>query len=192
MNLFKTTICFVSLTLLASFAHATKCGEVIYNKHGKLRKYEVIPLDISEGIKKHGVSSTSGATTETSTASVDPGVSTGVSDSQTQSVSTKGDCKWGGFFGSADRRDFEGYVEQNMNEIKNQMSVGQGGHIEMLAAFAGCSQTDALGHKLQQNMKSFVDLNNQDSKIFVERVQNMISTDSQLANQCQSGVLASN
>lgn len=192
MNCTRTVIALALFLFLAPLAHATKCGEVIYNKHGKLRKYNALPLDLSEAWKKYGSSSTANATTETSTASVDPGVSTGVSDSNTQSVSTQGDCKWGGFFGSADRRDFQNYVEQNMNEIKNQMAVGQGGHLEILATFAGCSQAKAFGHGLQKNMNRFVDLSDDESHAFVERIQEVISADTQLSNQCGARPLANN
>jgi hypothetical protein len=181
-----------SISIMASMAQATKCGQVVYNKHGMLRKYEVLPLDISEGLKKHGVSSTSPGTTETTTASVDPGVTTGTSDSQTQSTSTKGDCKWGGFFGAAERQDLEHYVEQNLNQIKNQMAVGQGGHIEMLASYSNCNQAKIFGQALQKNMNKFIDFNEKDSKAFVDQIQELISTDDNLSLQCQSVPLAKN
>lgn len=186
----NTVLAFVMFIFLTPFANATKCGEVVYNKHGKLRKYNVLPLDLSEAWKKYGSSSTSNATTETSTASVDPGVSTGASDSQTQSLSTKGDCKWGGFFGNADRRDFQNYVEQNMNEIKNQIALGEGGHLEILAAFSGCSQAKVLGRSLQKNMRQFVDLGEQQASDFVDRVRTIIVSNPQLSEQCSSLALA--
>ncbi len=192
LNLIKLLGGFIIFTFIAPLAHATKCGQVVYNKHGMLRKYEVLPLDLSEAIKKHGVSSTSSATTETSTASVDPGVTTGASDSQTQSVSTKGDCIWGGFFGAVDREDFEKYVEQNMPEIKNQIALGQGGHIEILAAFGDSRQPKALGQTLQKNMKYFVDFTDNESKAFVQRFQDLILKDSQLSIQCKSASFARN
>lgn len=192
MNASKRFLGCALLILVAPLAHATKCGQVVYNKHGMLRKYEVLPLNLTEAVKKHGVSSTSGATTEGSTASTDPGVSTGASDSQTQSTSTKGDCKWGGLFGFNDQQDFKNYVQQNMNEIKNQISAAQGGHIEVLAAFSSCKQAATLGRALQKNMDLFVDLSTKDSAVFVERIQNMISKDVSLSNQCQSTSVARN
>lgn len=192
MKLFKPAVLVMSISVLAPFAQATKCGEVIYNKHGMWRKYNYLPLDLSELIKKHGsISWTSPATTETSTASTDPGVSTGVSDSQTQSVSTRGECKWGGFFGVTDREDFEKYVEQNMNEIKTQMSMGQGGHLEVIAGFMGCSQAAVIGPVMQKNMNQFVDFNSQDAKMFVDRLGKVLSTETSLANQCQASPVAS-
>lgn len=191
MKLQTTGLCLTFMIILsAPFAYATKCGQLIYNKHGMFRKYDYLPLNLSEAFKKHGFSSTSGATTESSTASTDPGVSTGVSDSQTQSLSTKGDCKWGGFFSAADRQDFEKYVEQNMHEIKNQISLGQGGHIETIAAFSECNQPKVLGQALQKNMERFVELGDQDSKIFIERIQDTISSDQGVSNQCRAFPLA--
>jgi hypothetical protein len=190
MSFHKSLFAVAFITLLSPLAQATKCGQVVYNKHGMLRKYEVLPLDLSESWKKHGISSTSGATTESSTASSDPGVSTGGSDSQTQSTFTKGDCKWWGIFSQLSNRDYQNYVEQNFNEINSQIAVGQGGHIEMLSLIVDCAPTANLGQSLQKNMSQFVDLTENDSQVFLERVRGVINTNSQLSKLCQARSVA--
>ncbi len=192
MNLKKLAISFTLITLLTPFARATKCGQVVYNKHGMWKKYKYLPLDLSELTKAHGsISWTSPATTETSTASVDPGVTTGASDSQMQSTSTKGDCKWGGFFGAAESEDFEKYVEQNINEIKTQMAVGHGGHLEVISGFLGCSQNVFIGPTMQKNMSQFVDFQSQDAKHFIEKMHEVVSSEETLSHQCPAVPIAS-
>lgn len=152
-SIFSTGI----IIFFAQFAAATQCGDLIYNKNGKFRKYEYVNNTGIENTKKHGSSTTVQVTTEGSTASVDPGVSTGVSQSHSQSTSTRGECKWGGFFVS--HNDYKEYLAQNMHEIKNQMAKGQGGHLEILASAFTCDESGkkALSKVLQKNFGEFVD-----------------------------------
>lgn len=163
-----------AILLVVQVASATACGDFIYNKNGKFRKYEYMNNTGMENTKKHGYSSTSAATTEGSTASTDPGVSTGVSQSHLQSTSTRGECKWGGLFAS--KEEYSDYLAQNMYEIKNEMSLGQGGHLEILAAAFTCTKNDkkALSHILQKNFEIFVEYEPNQSKEFADSLKLVI------------------
>ena len=176
------------LTIVASSAHATKCGEYIYNKQGLLRKYEYLPLDISESTKKHGsMSSSWGASTESSTASSDPGVTTGQWNSSSQAVSSYGDCKlpmpW------ASRVEFQRYIAQNLNEIKREMALGKGGHLEMLATGFGChgAGKDVFQKAAQRNLDKFVDFTADQAGGFAASLDEMVTQDASIASLCTLG-----
>lgn len=169
-----SAIFFTGITLLfTQMASATACGDFIY-KHGTFKKYEYMNNTGIENTKKHGYSSTSAATTESSTASVDPGVSTGVTQSHSQSTSTQGECKWGGFFAS--KEEYKDYLAQNMFEIKQEMSLGQGGHLEILASAFGCAKQDKenLSLVLQKNFESFVDYEPNQSNEFANSIKMVV------------------
>ena len=169
-----SVIFFTGFVLLASQAAlATACGNMIYG-NGKFRKYEYLNNTASENTKKHGSSTTSAATTEGSTASSDPGVTTGVSQSYQQSTSSKGECRLSNLFASTE--DYNDYLAQNMHEIKNEMSLGQGGHLEILAAAFHCSAAGkaALSQVLQKNFERFVTYEPPQSKEFAASLKTVI------------------
>lgn len=164
----STALVFVVISLLISqVASATACGDFIY-KHGKFRKYEYMNNTASENTKKHGSSTTSAATTEGSTASSDPGVSTGVSESHQQSSSSKGECKLTNLFAS--KEEFKEYLAQNTYEIKHEISLGKGGHLEIIAAAFSCTEPgkEALSKILQKNFENFVDYEPAQSQEFAD------------------------
>ena len=163
------------IILISSAAYASPCGELIYNKHGKLRKYEILNLTIFENTKKNGTSTTTGGTTETTTASSDPGVSTGGSVSWGQSLSTRGACKWGGLFSSQDR--YFDYIAQNMEIIKKEMALGQGGHLEVLASVhhCGADEKSAFPKTMQNQLGRFIHYNPNQSQQFEATLQSVVS-----------------
>lgn len=178
--LFFFSICF----LFIQQSMATPCGELVYNKHGKFRKYEYVPNTATENTKKHGYSTTSGVSTEGSTASSDPGVSTGVTQSNQQSTSTKGECKWGGLFASRD--EYKEYLAQNISEIKNEMALASGGHLEILASAFDCNQEgrQKLPKLLQKNFSRFVSLEAPQSTEFAASIKQVVDFD--LSQSCTS------
>ncbi len=162
-----------AILILGQSSLATPCGDLIY-KNGKLRKYEYVNNSGIENTKKHGSSTTAGVTTEGSTASVDPGVSTGVTASNGQSTSTQGECKWAGFF--ATNTEYNDYLNQNLIAIKNEISLGRGGHLEILASAMSCSQKGRLQLPavLQKNFELFVDFNPQQSAEFATALNQVV------------------
>ena len=170
---------FCGLTLLFFFteAFATPCGELIYNKNGWLRKYEVLPLTLGEAFKKHGSSSSSKGTIESTTASVDLGVSTGGSVSWGQSLSTRGECKWAGLFASAET--YHRYLAQNLDEIKKEMALGGGGHLELLASAHDCRDSAHAGfaRAMQRHLPEFIDYSPEQAAKFGDQILQVISQD---------------
>lgn len=172
----KVSRVFLAATLLisAQMAAANPCGDMIYNKNGKFRKYEYMNNTGLENTKKHGSSTTFQHSTEGSTASVDPGVSTGVSSSSMQTTSTNGECKWMGYY--ANYSEYKDYLAQNMHEIKNEMAKGQGGHLEVLASAFTCGENGkkSLSGVLQKNFSKFVDLEPTQSTEFANSLKQVV------------------
>jgi hypothetical protein len=142
---------FMSTLFLSQFSFASKCGEEIYNKRGMLTKYEYLNLTITEQTKKHGTSTSSAISTESSTAALDPGVTTGFSSGLKQSLSTNGPCKWFGLmvYIGHHRKEF---IAQNMDILKNEMAKGQGEMLEMLVHSYFCPQLkEKNAQKMIQN-----------------------------------------
>lgn len=164
MELGMRIVNFLSLVLVSVFvnsAYADKCGEFVYNKKGMLRKYEYLNLHLTENTKKHGSSSsTFGITTESTTASSDPGVYTGQVIGSSQSLSSWGECKFNptalmDLFGS--REEYKDYIAQNLEEVKKQMAQGDGGHLHTLAAAHHC-EAPAFGIAAKASLVNIVDL----------------------------------
>lgn len=178
----KVSRVFLSATVLvlAQIAAATPCGDFIYNKNGKFRKYQYMNNTGIENTKKHGSSTTFQHSTEGSTASVDPGVSTGVSSSSMQTSSTYGECKWMGYY--ANYSEYKDYLAQNMHEIKNEMAKGQGGHLEVLASAFTCGEDGrkGLSSVLQKNFDKFVDLQPTQSAEFANSLKQVVEANPNL------------
>lgn len=179
-------VCAMLLFFVNGVAHADlyKCAQMVY-KDGMLKKYEYKGNTWGANTKKHGVfSSTTGSTTETTTASVDPGVSTKQLLSTTQFSSSWGECAAIDYEITQEFRS--NYIKQNIAEIKKQISVGDGYHLASLAFLSGCKQVDRTGwiDTLQKNFEPLYDANNETQ--FDHQLQMMIHSDTTLASQCKS------
>lgn len=181
-------IIFVSL-FFGFHAHATKCGEFIYNKYGMYRHYEWLPNTASENTKKNGLAmSTIKPSTETSTASSDPGVSTGTSTASTQSWSSYGDCSfWGQIKDSMKASYRHIYIEENLDGIKKQAALGTGGgHMDSIALMSNCSMQagSRLGALLQKNYATICDYDPAHSTALVDYIDTLIKDDPELKDEC--------
>ncbi len=179
--------------LTTSTVLANPCGELIYNKYGKLRKYHYNNHTLSENIKEHGVfsgstSSSSSTSTEGTTGALDPGVTTGEYYSVAGSTSTQGECRW---FGLAlnTPEGMNQYVAQNMPEIKVDMAKGNGGHLDVLANAYGCGDQDheAFAKVLRQNFEKFAPFNAEKSKEFTATMDRVVHAE--LPTVCVAGRL---
>lgn len=179
---FASLYSLLCLFMFSSAAHATPCGEFIYG-HGMLKKYEYAPLNLTEGTKKHGSSSSSGYSTDGTTAAVDPGVTTGTFASTKQSSLTEGACKWMGMKLSS-KREYEQYIAQNMDEIKNEMAAGKGGHLQILASAHSCSEQgrEVFPKVIRKNFERFVDLTSSQASAFGDQLTDVVITN--LAADC--------
>jgi hypothetical protein len=180
-------VLFISAFYLET-VQANQCGEFIYNKKGWLRKYEYMNLTITENTQKHGSSSSSsGLSTESSTAASDFGVWAGHISSYAQVISTKGPCSLGTLFSYDARKK---YINQNIAEVKKEFSRGNGEHLETVAFFSQCSQksVEHFGKVVKQSMNEFSSLKEADAEIFSERVDLLIKNDAILAKECDSTI----
>lgn len=173
---------FFSLNTVAR-ADMYKCAQMVY-KDGMFKKYEYKGNTWGANTKKHGVfSSTGGSTTETTTASVDPGVSSKNLLSTTQYSSSWGECAAIDYHIT---QEFRGnYIKQNIAEIKKQISVGDGYHLASLAFLSGCKKIDRASWitTLQGNFESLYDATNELQ--FDSQLQRLIESDSVLASLCK-------
>ncbi len=160
--------------VLPTLLMATPCGEFVYNKHGMLKKYVYLPLNISENTKKHGTMSSSGNTTEASTAFVDPGVYTGMSTGSAQSISSWGQCSFLKVIGVTKAR--EQYIEQNMEDIKDHFARGEGEHIKALAFLSQCPQNkeQEFATKMQSNLEKFIDFKSNEAIGFAKEIDELV------------------
>jgi hypothetical protein len=181
----KVTLAAIFLFTLVSKAHAfdsDKCHKV--TNQGWWRQYDYVPpigFKIStDHTHKDGVSSTSKATTQNSTASLDPGVTTHQSQSDMQYTSSYGDCRWLGMNELKDER--ERFVALNLEQIKKEASVGGGAHIKTLASLSKCDDvgTSQLQIEMQKNLSNFIDL---DAKKTSD-VLGQITSDQRIAGHC--------
>lgn len=188
MKSINTLLKIVAILLTLSFAqisHATKCGQFIYNKYGMLRKYNWIPNTPSENTKKHGItSSTIKPSTEHTTASVDPGVSTGATTAGTQYWSSWGACSFLNVMKGADYR--QKYLQENFEDIKKQVAIGNGGHIESLAAMNSCPHSVAqrLGFVLQNNYEQISGFSETRASELTLHIEKLIHSDQVLNQAC--------
>jgi hypothetical protein len=93
-----------------------------------------IPTDTTskEGITKYS----SQNTTQGSTMSLDPGVSTNGVTGSTQFTSSFGECAMFGYR-SAGRRD--AFIASNWDSLREEIALGDGDHLAALADLSGCS-----------------------------------------------------
>lgn len=176
---------FLILFSVAQKAQADRgaCVKYIYS-HGWWRKYKYMHLTSTEMSKKNGSSTvTTQRSTEDTTASSDPGVSTGYSSSQTQSTSSWGPCAWSIFFTMLESR--EKYIAQNFVPVKKQMALGGGGHLAALAYFSLCEEhsQEHFSQALQRNFEKFSSLP-QDEKMIAQKIDEVILSDHYLKQNC--------
>ncbi len=135
---------FFIILMLSSSAFAwdsAKCSKMLND--GLYKKYEWGGVGdhnvnaMTKETKKSGSSTaTAKISTEGSTAVLDPGYSTNVTRSETQSTSSWGECS---LFGLKERKaQREAFVAQNLDQIKIEAAKGQGPFLESLAWLSLC------------------------------------------------------
>lgn len=170
--------------VLSNAAHADSysCAKMVY-KDGWLRKYEYLGNTWGANTKKSGIlSSTAGSTVEKITSSVDPGVTTGNGMSSIQYVSSWGECAMVEMMITKQIR--EEYIDQNMSEIKRQVAMGQGYHVDALAMISGCDLQNASewSRALQRNTGELYDLNS--GAAFASQLNAIVLSNSSLRTTC--------
>ncbi len=167
----------------AVFANAYTCAKMVY-KDGWLKKYDYLGNTWGENTKKHGmVSSSIGSSGEKTTAIFDPGVTTGQWMSSMQYSSSWGECAMVEMYITQQFR--EDYIDQNMDELKKQIALGKGHHVDALAFLSGCTEVEQSQwtHKLQSGTAEFYDINKANE--FSQKIDQMIHSDSHLNQHCK-------
>lgn len=168
----------IALALMFAFSHNASadyysCAKMVY-KDGWLRKYDTLGEKWGATTKKHGiVSSSVHSAIEKITSSLDPGVMTGSLMSTGQYISSWGECSMLDYHITKQMR--EEYLEQNLGEIKKQVAIGKGDHVDSLAFVSGCRDLDQAewSRQLQSNTANFYDAAN--GKVFAEQLDSVIS-----------------
>lgn len=181
---FKLAIVISSLVLgtLQAQADYYSCHKKIYET-GWLKKYEYKGQTWGANTKKSGLLSSSvGVTVENMTSSVDPGVTTGELMSSVQYSSSWGECAAVDMEISKLFRDQ--YIEQNLVEIKKQVAVGGGYHIDSLAVISGCKGVNSaiFAGALQKSTEALYDAPN--ANAFRAELDRVIHRDRKLDTSC--------
>lgn len=185
MKSWKKFFCAASFLFTSGVAHADmyKCWKMVY-KEGLFKKYEYLGNTWGANTKKHGAfSSTAGSTTEHTTASVDPIITSKELLSTAQYSSSWGECAAIDYEVTQEFRTK--YIEQNIVEIKKQISVGDGYHLASLAFLSGCQQIDhdSWVESLRSNIEQFYDTTS--GQQFDQELQHVIKSDKAFSTQCK-------
>lgn len=124
---------------------------------------------------------TSRISTEGTTALSDPVYYTNVSRSQTQSLSSWGDCS---LFALQERKEQrEQYVRQNFDQIKKDIANGDGLHMETLSWFSLCDD-QAQGSFNETLQAKFERLGSSSESDFSKTMDQIITDNKSLTGKC--------
>lgn len=138
----------------------------------------------TQGTKREGSSTVlSDGTTEGSTALVDPKYSSNVSTSQTQSLSSFGECS---LFAQAEqlKKDREVYIVQNEYEVMIDISRGAGEHLKVLTFYSACAPEayEELRTKLKESLSNAQTMPT--SGEICQNIDKIISSNESLKDKC--------
>ncbi len=137
----KPIMMFILLFQVQAFAwNANNCTKLVNN--GWFRKYQYQGYDqpLTKGTKRDGsIMASSAASTESSTAALDPKHWAVVSTSGSQGTSSWGECSLFGLQQIKENR--EKYISQNRSEVLRAIAVGSGEHLDVLASFSLCEKS---------------------------------------------------
>ena len=166
----------------SAFADTYTCARMVY-AGGWLKKYEYLGNTWGANTKKSGVTSSSvHSSIEKTTSSVDPGVSTKNWVSSMQYTSSWGECSM--IDSAITMKMREDYIEQNADEIKSEIAMGDGIHVDSLAFVSGCHGINEAQWKksLQDRAVKFYERTN--AKDFASDLNDMIQSSQDFASHC--------
>lgn len=189
----KSILFFGILAVISTSAFAVdsrKCSNMLNNGLWKKYKYGGVGESninaMSQGTKRDGSSTASSdVSTEGTTAISDPKYTSNVSTSQTQSLSSWGECS--AFAKTKElKKDREIYVAQNQTEVMIDIARGEGEQLKVLTFYSACSP-DAyaeLSSKLQKSISQSQTM--PDSKSLCASIDQIISQSADLKTKCAS------
>lgn len=171
----------------ASAINQAACSKLLND--GLYKKYEYGGIDqpLTKATKKHGLSkSTSVTSTEATTALLDPKYWSNITTSETQSTSSYGPCSAIALEHLRKIRNL--YIAQNKDEVFNQISLGQGEHLNVLAVMSLCESKSLkkFNQSLQGKMKDFIF--HTDDKNLGTLLDKAILSNKKLATTCYSWI----
>ena len=189
----KSILFFGIIAVMSTSAFAVdsrKCSSMLNNGLWKKYKYGGVGESninaMTQGTKRDGSSTASSdMSTEGTTAISDPKYTSNVSTSQTQSLSSWGECS--AFAKTKEmRKDREIYVAQNETEVLIDVARGDGEHLKVLTFYSACSPEayKELSAKLQKSVGESETM--PDSKSICASIDRIISQSSDLKSKCAS------
>lgn len=165
---------------------SAKCSRMLNDGMWKNYKWGGIGESNAKAITAETKSSgpttaTSKISTEGTTALSDPVYYTNVSRSQTQSLSSWGNCS---LFALQERKEQrEQYVRQNFDQIKKDIANGDGLHMETLSWFALCDdQAQASFNETLQT--KFEQLGSSSESDFSKKMDQIVADNKSLTGKC--------
>lgn len=172
-----------------------KCSQML--NEGWFKKYKF--GGIGEGYRKPLTQETkssgsttafSNSSTEGTTAVSDPGYTSNIWTSETQSTSSWGECSLAEL--KLLQKQQIAYYEQNKFSLEREIAFGDGGHLESLADFNLCAKKSITNfkNKLKENFSEISELKSSTEKVL--KIKFILKSDSELAKICYSDFIASN
>ncbi len=187
-----TNLLFIALIFTSHFSLAlndNKCSKMLNDGWFKKYKFGGIAPSVHKAItqetKSEGsTTATSNITTEGTTAVSDPGYTSNVMTSETQSSSSWGDCS---LIALKLRQDQQiAYVEQNSITLEREISFGDGGHLDSLADFNFCETDSVAAFKIELK-SNFTKINGLKSSVEkIKYIKQIIRSNSKLNKTCYS------
>jgi hypothetical protein len=138
----------------------------------------------SQGTRHDGsTKASSQSSSEQSTGSFDPKVTTNNTVSSTQYSSSFGDCD--SFALNTIRQERDNYIALNTDELKKEIAVGHGQFLSMLDDYTLCTDQalPELNEQLRQNFNGLID---QSSATMSKKIMSIIGSDSKLRETCDT------
>ncbi len=187
-----TNLLFIAIIFQSISGHALdekKCSKML--NEGWFKKYKFGGIGngywqpLSQETKSAGsTTAASNSTTEGTTAVSDPGYTSNVMTSETQSTSSWGECS----FISLKKMQTQqiAYIEQNAISIDREIALGDGGHIDSLIDLNLCDKNISSEFKntLQKNFKIYSSLDTAKDK--VRKIKKFIKENKVLSRACYS------
>ena len=168
---------------------AKRCAEKVWAKRGILRKYQ--PKYMASGVVSTHTSAKENFSvvskeflTQSSTAYMDPGISTGKTISTPQFLSSFGDCSLFAENGDWLRREY--YVAENFINLRNDIAKEDGEYLDSFMFLTGCPANvkDHFSKFMHQNYLNLFSKSKEYWE-FSSDVDQLIQTQALLATTCK-------
>lgn len=165
-----------------------KCRGFVVDQGFRWRDYDYagpgMNFMLTEGTNKVGSpAATAFSSTESTTASLDPGVTTRSNTSLTQYISSKDECSAYGLNQKLQERDE--FLAHNLHEVKRDMARGEGEYLSSLSFLSACDETVTarFGSALKANFEKLATVNTNEDYL-ADHIDEIILSDNVLKKSC--------